>query len=67
MKFNKIIYFHTNLWKCLFYLKSIAPAEVKTLSIYRGIIPFVFIQASVLSLVVYQPEIALWLPRQVYD
>ena len=51
----------------LFYLKSIAPAEVKTLSIYRGIIPFVFIQASVLSLVVYQPEIALWLPRQVYD
>jgi len=51
----------------LFYLKGIAPPEVKTTSIYKGIIPFVFLQASVLAMVVWKPEIALWLPRQVYD
>jgi len=51
----------------LFYLKGIAPPEVRTISIYKGIIPFVFIQASVLMLVMWKPEIALWLPRQVYD
>ncbi len=51
----------------LFYLKGIAPPEVRTISIYRGIIPFVFLQASVLLLVMWQPEIALWLPRSVYD
>jgi len=51
----------------LFYLKGIAPPEVRTISIYKGIIPFVIIQASVLMLVMWQPEIALWLPRAVYD
>jgi len=51
----------------LFYLKGIAPPEVRTISIYKGIIPFVFIQASVLMLVMWQPEISLWLPRMVYD
>ena len=51
----------------LFYLKGIAPPEVRTISIYRGIIPFVILQASVLILVMWQPEISLWLPRQVYD
>jgi len=51
----------------LFYLKGIAPPEVRTISIYKGIIPFVFIQASVLMLVIWQPEISLWLPRAVYD
>ncbi len=51
----------------LFYLKGIAPASVKTTSIYKGIIPFVFLQASVLMLVLWKPEIALWLPRAVYD
>ncbi len=51
----------------LFYLKGIAPPEVRTISIYKGIIPFVFLQASVLLLVMWQPEIALWLPRSVYD
>ncbi len=51
----------------LFYLKGIAPPEVRTVSIYRGIIPFVILQASVLILVMWQPEISLWLPRVVYD
>jgi tripartite ATP-independent transporter DctM subunit len=46
----------------LFYLKGIAPREVKLTSIYRGIIPFVICQLIALILVVAFPAIALWLP-----
>ena len=49
----------------LFYLKGVAPPEVATLSIYRGVIPFVIIQLIGLSLVIYQPEMGLWLPRLI--
>ena len=49
----------------LFYLKGVAPPEVATLSIYRGVIPFVCIQLVGLSLVIYQPEMGLWLPRLI--
>ena len=32
----------------LFYLKGVAPADVKTAQIYRGVIPFILIQLAVL-------------------
>jgi len=41
----------------LFYLKGVAPPEVKTSDIYRGIVPFILIQLSVLILVALFPEI----------
>ena len=50
----------------LFYLKGVAPPEVATLSIYRGVIPFVIIQLIGLAIVIYEPEMALWLPRLIY-
>jgi tripartite ATP-independent transporter DctM subunit len=38
----------------LFYLKGVAPAQVSTVQIYRGVIPFIIIQLSVLiSLLVF--------------
>jgi len=46
----------------LFYLKGVAPPEVRTLDIYRGIIPYVAIQLAGLALVYFIPEIATWLP-----
>ena len=49
----------------LFYLKGVAPPEVATLSIYRGVIPFVIIQLIGLAIVIYEPEMALWLPRLI--
>jgi len=49
----------------LFYLKGVAPPEVATLSIYRGVIPFVIIQLIGLAVVIYEPEMALWLPRLI--
>jgi len=47
----------------LFYLKGVAPPEVKTISIYRGVIPFVIIQLIGLCIVIYEPEVALSLSR----
>src|SRR5688572_17994306 len=51
----------------LFYLKGIAPKEVKIQSIYLGIIPFVIIQLIGLILVMAFPQLALWLMHVSYD
>ncbi len=41
----------------LFYLRGVAPAEVKTGDIYRGAIPFIGIQVIGLILIIYFPEL----------
>jgi len=46
----------------LFYMKGVAPPEVKIQSIYLGIVPFVLLQVVGLSLIIAFPQIALWLP-----
>ena len=51
----------------LFYMKGIAPKEVRIQSIYKGIIPFVMLQLAGLLLVIWQPNISLWLMKSVYD
>ncbi len=50
----------------LFYLRGVAPAAVKTMEIYRGIVPFVAIQLAALVLLGVAPEIATWLPAQIF-
>lgn len=50
----------------LFYLRGVAPAEVSTGDIYRGVIPFVIIQLLVLCLLAIWPEMATWLPEKLY-
>ena len=47
----------------LFYLKSVAPKEVKTKDIYIGIIPFVLIQLIFLTILVIYPEIVSIFPK----
>jgi tripartite ATP-independent transporter DctM subunit len=51
----------------LFYLKGVAPPEVKTMHIYKGIIPFIVLQLIALALVVFFPESVTWLPSLMYD
>lgn len=46
----------------LFYLKGVAPPEVKTTQIYQGIIPFVIIQLLLITAIVLYPDIVTWLP-----
>lgn len=47
----------------LFYLRGVAPPELKIGDIYRGVIPFVFLQLLVLILAIIFPQIILWLPQ----
>ena len=47
----------------LFYLRSVAPSEVHTADIYRGVVPFVLIQLIALLLLSIWPELATWLPE----
>jgi len=47
----------------IFFVKGAAPPEVKTWDIYRGVIPFVLLQAVGLFICIVFPEIILWLPR----
>jgi tripartite ATP-independent transporter DctM subunit len=50
----------------LFYLRGVAPPEVTSGHIYRGIIPFVALQLLGLLLVAFFPWMATWLPRLVF-
>ena len=50
----------------LFYLRGVAPIEITTLHIYRGVLPFIAIQLLLLFLLAWQPWIATWLPEQFY-
>jgi len=51
----------------LFYIKGIAPKEIKIQSIYLGIIPFVILQLVGLILVMAYPQLALWLMNLAYE
>jgi TRAP-type mannitol/chloroaromatic compound transport system permease large subunit len=51
----------------LFYLRGVAPPEVTTSAIYRGVIPFILIQLIMLALLSWWPQLATWLPGLVYD
>ena len=50
----------------LFYLRGVAPAEVKTTDIYRGVIPFIIIQLGLLLILAFFPAITNWLPSIIY-
>ena len=49
----------------LFYLRGVAPAMVKTLSMYKGVIPFILMQLLVLVIVAYSPRLVNYLPQRV--
>jgi tripartite ATP-independent transporter DctM subunit len=51
----------------LFYMKGIAPKEIVIQDIYKGIIPFVLLQLIGLILVMWKPNVALWLMKLAYD
>ncbi len=50
----------------LFYLRGVAPPEVKTTDIYRGVLPFIAIQIAAFVLVFSFPWLATWLPSVIY-
>ena len=49
----------------LFYMRGVAPPEVRTVDIYKGVMPYVAIQVIALALLWNFPVIATWLPDQI--
>jgi TRAP-type mannitol/chloroaromatic compound transport system permease large subunit len=50
----------------LFYLRGVAPAEVTTMQIYAGVVPFVAIQLLMLVVLALFPSMATWLPQAIF-
>lgn len=50
----------------LFYLRGVAPPEVTTMQIYKGVIPFIGLQMIMLIILWFFPQLATWLPGVVY-
>ena len=50
----------------LFFLRGVAPPEVTTMHIYKGVAPFVAIQLIGLGLLAMFPELATWLPKVIF-
>jgi tripartite ATP-independent transporter DctM subunit len=49
----------------LFYLRGVAPAQIDTMDIYRGVLPFIAIQLALLCTLFIWPELATWLPARL--
>ena len=49
----------------LFYLRGVAPDSIRTLHIYKGVIPFIIIQLLAMGLIAWWPQLATWLPSKI--
>ena len=50
----------------LFYMRGVAPPEITMGDIYRSILPFLPLQLIVVLLLVFFPQLVLWLPNLVF-
>ncbi|THK33832.1 TRAP transporter large permease subunit [Ensifer sp. MPMI2T] len=50
----------------LFLMRAMAPPEISLIDIYKSVFPFVAVMIVGLAIVTAFPEIALWLPQNVY-
>ena len=48
----------------LFYLRGVAPAIVKTVQMYKGVVPFIMLQILALFIVGYYPALVNYLPNR---
>ena len=49
----------------LFYLRGVAPAVVKTINMYKGVIPFICLQIAAMGIVAFTPSLVNYLPNRV--
>ncbi len=50
----------------LFYLRGAAPPEISTGQIYKGVIPFIILQAIGVTILWFMPGLATFLPRAIF-
>ncbi|MDP6730133.1 MAG: TRAP transporter large permease subunit, partial [SAR324 cluster bacterium] len=51
----------------LFLMRAMAPPEIGVRDIYASIVPFVLVMILALALIIFFPQIALWLPNYIYQ
>ena len=51
----------------LFYLKGVCPPNVRISDIYKGVTPFIILQIIALLILVFWPQLVLWLPATAYS
>ena len=51
----------------LFLMRAMAPPEIGVRDIYVSIVPFVLVMIMALALILFFPQIALWLPNYIYQ
>ncbi len=49
----------------LFYMRGVAPAAVKTVQMYKGVIAFIMLQITALGIVGYYPQLVNYLPKRL--
>lgn len=49
-----------------FYLRTIAPPEITMAQIYKGCIPFFFVNTAMVVVLMIWPRIVMWLPSLMY-
>ncbi|HAA92031.1 MAG TPA: C4-dicarboxylate ABC transporter, partial [Rhodospirillaceae bacterium] len=49
-----------------YYLKGVAPPHVQLMEIFKGVMPFLAMVLLAMVILYNFPEIALWLPNQLY-
>jgi TRAP-type mannitol/chloroaromatic compound transport system permease large subunit len=50
----------------LFYLRGVAPASVKTVQMYKGVIAFIVLQLIALAIVAVNPSLVNYLPNRIW-
>ena len=50
----------------LFFMKAVAPKNVSITDLYVSVIPFLFIQLAALILIMFFPDIVMYLPREIF-
>ena len=50
----------------LFFLRGVAPDNIQTRNMYKGVIPFIGIQILAILIVGFYPGIATWLPDKMF-
>ncbi len=61
----QIYYLSPPFGPACFFLKSVAPKGIELQDIFLAVLPFIALQALGLSLVLFFPELALWLPAKL--
>ncbi len=50
----------------IFYLKGVAPSEIKVKTIYRGVVPFILLQLLGVLIIFNFQDLVTWLPAKAY-